>query len=558
MVYQLIRQLGLDESDVVRPHPNLFQTRGGDPGGVFYVPEAAGSEYVPAQRDFVEPFGIRSVVGFGGVLPSGYVFAVVMFARVPVSPETAEAFTSLTFATQLALLPFVEGRLFDSMDPSDGPTNLERDLRLARAEAASLGHLLDTRQQIVTEQAARLEQARQDAEDRAEALARSQRRLERSEATKAAILEAALDAIITMDSDGRIVDFNRAAERTFGHRRDEAVGQVLADLLVPPQHRAAHRAGLDRYRRTGQGPILGQRIEITALRSDGTEFPVELTVAPVNAGGTILFSGHVRDITARLQAERRIRAAGERYAEIARILQSSLLPRELPVIPGFDLASTYRAGQEGLDVGGDFYDVFEISGGCWALVLGDVMGKGAEAAATTALARHTVRAAAITTDEPTGVLSLLNEAIHRDDPDRFCTAAFAFVDTGVRPRLALASGGHPSPLLRRAGRVSPLEARGALLGPFSRWNGTAIGVDLEPGDLVLFYSDGVTEARRGSEQFGLDRLVATLEATGDATAGATIEALVESLTAFTPAASDDVAVVALRVTSEASGGPTPA
>ena len=198
------------------------------------MPDAAGSEYVPAQRDFVEPFGIRSVVGFGGLLPSGYVFAVVMFARVTVSPEAAEAFTSLTFATQLALLPFVEGRLFES-DEGDRPSNPERDLRLARAEAVALGHLLDTRQHIVTEQATRLEQARQDAEDRAEALARSQRRLERSEATKAAILEAALDAIITMDSDGRIVDFNRAAERTFGYHRDEAVGQVLADLLVPPR-----------------------------------------------------------------------------------------------------------------------------------------------------------------------------------------------------------------------------------------------------------------------------------------------------------------------------------
>ena len=200
--------------------------------------------------------------------------------------------------------------------------------------------------------------------------------------------------------------------------------------------------------------------------------------------------------------------------------------------------------------------MFEISGGCWAIVLGDVMGKGAEAAATTALARHTVRAAAIATDEPTGVLSLLNEAIHRDDPDRFCTAAFAVVEAAPAPRLALASGGHPSPLLRRAGRVSPLEATGALLGPFPCWSGTTIGVDLEPGDLVLFYSDGVTEARRDGEQFGLDRLVTALQATGDATAGATIEALLGSLATFTPTANDDIAVVALRVTSETPGGPT--
>jgi sigma-B regulation protein RsbU (phosphoserine phosphatase) len=148
------------------------------------------------------------------------------------------------------------------------------------------------------------------------------------------------------------------------------------------------------------------------------------------------------------------------------------------------------------------------------------------------------------------VLQLLNEALHRDNAERFCTAAFAFAETGPRPRLALSSGGHPSPLLRRSSRVAPLEAPGALLGPFSGWEGETLSVALQPGDLVLFYSDGVTEARRGREQFGVDRLVAALQAAPDESAAATIDSVVGALISFSPTASDDIAVIALRVTGE--------
>ena len=544
MIYQLTRELGFEAHEVVRPNPDLFHATAGRPGGVFYVADARDSEYVPDQN-FVERYGIRSVVGFGGVLPSGYVFAVVMFARLVVSRETAEMFAALTFAAQLALLPFVERRLFES-DPPDDHVSVERELRMARAEAIALGHLLDVRHDIVTEQAARLERARRDAEERAEALARSQRRLETSEATKAAILNAALDSIITMDLDGRVVDFNPAAERTFGYRTDEAVGRYLADLIVPLRFRQRHREGLRRYGLTGESPIVGKRIEIAAVGANGAEFPVELTIAAVATGDTRLFSGHVRDISDRVRAEQDLRAAGERYAEIARSLQSSLLPRELPELAGMDLASAYQPGQDGLDVGGDFYDIFQVEDERWGIVLGDVMGKGADAAATTALARHTVRAAAIGTDQPSAVLRVLNEALYRDDADRFCTATFAFIRLGRQPQLTVASGGHPPPLLRSRGRVSTLESPGRLLGPFPDWTGMQTVVDLDPGDLVLFYSDGVTEARRGDDQYGSERLATLLAATADAGSTDTVGRLVSDLASFTTASSDDIAVLAVR------------
>ncbi len=546
MVYQLTRELGFDESDLLRPDPELFWAVAGRPGGVFYIPDARGSPYVPAQSEFVERYGIRSVIGFGGALPSGYVFAVIMFATVEISRETADVFGSLAFAAQLALLPFVERRLFES-DQADDSQEIERDLRLAQAETAALGHLLDTRQHIVTEQAARLEQARREAEDRAEALGRSQRRLEQSEATKAAILNAALDCIITMDEHGRVVDFNPAAERTFGYQHDKAVGRNLADLIIPPGLRDSHRAGLDHFRRTGEGNILGKRIEVTAQRADGTEFPVELEVAAVEAGGAQLFSGHVRDITHRIKTERDLRAAVERYGEIARILQASLLPPQLPAIAGIDIASAYQPGHEGLDVGGDFYDMFEVGDRRWGVVLGDVMGKGAEAAATTALARHTVRAAAMAADHPGTVLALLNEALYRSDEDRFCTAAFGFLDTAEGVRLSLASGGHPPALLRSGSGVVELAASGTILGPFHGWKGTDIAVDLGAGDLVLLYSDGVTEARRGNEEFGMERLQATLRASGGAGAADTILAITEAIAGFASHRSDDLAMLAVKI-----------
>ncbi len=132
---------------------------------------------------------------------------------------------------------------------------------------------------------------------------RSREAVEESEARKAAVLESALDAIITMDHDGRVVEWNPAAERTFGYPREGAVGREMAELIVPPSLRQRHRQGLAKYLGTGEGVVIGRRIEITAMRSDGSEFPVELAITRVPLGGPPLFTGYVRDITQRRRAE---------------------------------------------------------------------------------------------------------------------------------------------------------------------------------------------------------------------------------------------------------------
>ncbi len=148
-----------------------------------------------------------------------------------------------------------------------------------------------------------------------EILRQSQEALRASEERKGAILETALDAIITMDYQGRIIEFNPAAEKTFGRRRDDVLGQSMAGLLIPSSLRERHSRGLERYLKTNEPHLLGKRIEITALRADGTEFPVEIAVARIPSPGPPLFTGFVRDITQRKQAEEALRRSEEQLRE---------------------------------------------------------------------------------------------------------------------------------------------------------------------------------------------------------------------------------------------------
>ena len=148
-----------------------------------------------------------------------------------------------------------------------------------------------------------------------------------SEARKSAILEAALDSVISMDAQGRVTEFNPAAERTFGYRRDEVLGRPMAEVIIPPALRERHRHGLARYLATGEGPVIGKRIELTAMRSDRTEFPVELAITRIDSAGEPAFTGHLRDISDRKRAEVERQAASRRWeflAQASMALASSL------------------------------------------------------------------------------------------------------------------------------------------------------------------------------------------------------------------------------------------
>jgi PAS domain S-box-containing protein len=138
--------------------------------------------------------------------------------------------------------------------------------------------------------------------------------LRASEARKSAMFETALDCIVSIDHEGRVVEFNPAAERTFGYRRADALGKELAELIIPPRLRAQHRQGLARYLKSGEGAVLGRRTEMPAVRADGAEFPVELSVTRIATQGAPLFTAYLRDITARKRIEEALRQSEERYA----------------------------------------------------------------------------------------------------------------------------------------------------------------------------------------------------------------------------------------------------
>jgi len=676
-----------------------------------------------------------------------------------------------------------------------------------------------------------------------------------SEARKRAVLDSALDAVITMDHEGCVVEFNRAAERLFGHPEDTAVGQEMASLVIPPTLRERHREGLRRYLETGESTIIGQRVELTGMRAGGEEFPAELAVNLIAESDPPMFTGTIRDITERRRAEQereeargqleailrgvadavtaqapdgrllfandaaaaslgfgspealmeapiafildrydildeegrpfplealpgrralmgedgaesvvrfRVRATGEerwsavkatpirdesgevtmainvieditthkraelaqrflarsgevlassldpdelleeianlvvpgvadwcsvevatdsgvlerkalahvdsavrqraidlskRYppdphapiglyqvvrsgqpelypeipdemlregavddehyreltaigmrsaiivpmttrgrtlgaltfvnglsgrrfdeqdvelaqelarrcavaienarlyrdrAYIARTLQQSLVPVELPDVPGVEVAARFRPTGEGNDVGGDFYDMFETGNRGWTVVMGDVCGKGPDAAAVTALARYTLRAAAMRQRLPSRSLAELNEALLRQRDDRrFCTVASAYIeklDQGARA--GISTGGHPLPLLLRTdGGVEAVGAPGTLLGVVSDPDLEDRAITLEPGDSLVFYTDGVIESRPNSAGVLDERRLAELVATCAGQSADAIAAKIEDAAVLSQDGRprDDIAVLVLRV-----------
>jgi serine phosphatase RsbU (regulator of sigma subunit) len=240
--------------------------------------------------------------------------------------------------------------------------------------------------------------------------------------------------------------------------------------------------------------------------------------------------------------------------QVARTLQRSLLPGALPDIPGIELAGRYVAAGEGNEVGGDFYDCFATGGGDWALVIGDVCGKGAEAASLTALARYTLRAAAQHTRRPRAVLLQLNEALLRAQLGyRFCTVLYAsLTPRDERVTVGLATGGHPLPLVLRAGgEVEPAGSPGSLLGILDDPDITEHEIELRRGDALVLVTDGVTEATPADRAAGPGRLTTLLAGCAGADAAAIAEAIErDALEAQGGTARDDVAVLVARAAGD--------
>ncbi|MGQ0569913.1 MAG: PAS domain S-box protein [Armatimonadota bacterium] len=243
---------------------------------------------------------------------------------------------------------------------------------------------------------------------------RAEEAMRESEARKGAILEAALDCIITMDHEGKIIEFNPAAEKTFGYSRSEVLGREMAELIIPPPLRASHRKGLAHFLATGEGPVLGKRIEIPAVRADGTEFPVELAITRIASDGPPTFTGFIRDVTERKAAEELVMHAKEE-AERANRAKSEFLSRmshelrtPLNAILGFgqllemaprpsqerkSVDRILRAGRHLLDLINEVLDIARVDSGglevhAEPVSLADVLQESLELVAPLAAARN--------------------------------------------------------------------------------------------------------------------------------------------------------------------------
>ena len=233
-------------------------------------------------------------------------------------------------------------------------------------------------------------------------------------------------------------------------------------------------------------------------------------------------------------------------SRVSETLQQSLLPAELPDVPGWEIAALYRpaGGEQRVEVGGDFYDVFR-SGENWFAIIGDVTGKGVGAAALTALLRHGSRFASRYDPSPASILSALDEELRSRSRDSLCTALCLRLQ---HRRIILSGGGHPPALIVGAdGKVRRARRSGPLLGAFADAHWPEDETPVGPGDMVLLYTDGVTETPGRRYRFGLPRLKALLSAHSGASPQEVLAALDAAVEEFQSGDhNDDIAALALR------------
>ncbi len=280
---------------------------------------------------------------------------------------------------------------------------------------------------------------------------------------------------------------------------------------------------------------------------------------PVRQAGEVIgLCVLVADVTDQRRLSEALAASEDRHRRLAEDLQSSLLPPELPRPAGVELAAVYRPSTTVATVGGDFYDLVELDGASWLLVVGDVQGTGPIAASLTAAARYAIRAAAVHSSEPADVLRTANEVLmRRGAPAGTCTIACVRAQRiADRIELQAVSAGHPLPLVLRAGTgvVEDLGAHGTLLGILADVDLPVSATTLSAGDVLVLYTDGATEARYRTSKgdlvlFGEERLrsvLATARGVGAADVAGRVESAVLDFQAGRPA--DDLAVLVLRAT----------
>ncbi len=361
---------------------------------------------------------------------------------------------------------------------------------------------------------------------------------------------------LTVAPDGVIVKVNETFLRWTGFTRDQLVDRQLFPALL--------RSDGQDYYESQLVPLLKLKGEIREIAldvrtaSEGTlSVLVNATLARHEYGMPRLIRLAVMDATERREYERelvlarhRAEVAQQQAVDLARTLQDTLLPPALPTITGLDLAAVYRPAGDGSQIGGDFYDVFQVGPDDWVVVLGDVCGKGVRAAVVTSLVRHTLRAVTVMEADPARALHTLNSVmLESHEDDRFCTVILIRLTRSLDEwTVSMSLAGHAPPLLVRGGVIEdvPFEP-GSLMGVFDDAEFTTTTFLLRHGDTLLLHTDGSSEGRRGASFFGDERLRESARAHARTPELMVNGVLADVLEFQDGLASDDIALVAVSV-----------
>ena len=332
---------------------------------------------------------------------------------------------------------------------------------------------------------------------------RAQERVRESRDEFESVLKHMPVGVTVVDADGSYRFVNDVTARINAARPEEMVGLSAMDAIsgltiLDENGTELEREELPLFRALRGEESPSRLVQFRGPAVVSQRWAIAHAIPLYGAGGTpYAVISVIEDVTDVKSAEAALRASEARYREIADTLQRGLLPPEAIEVAGLDFDARLHTEQAGTRIGGDFYDVFAVSGDRYAIVIGDVSGKGVGAAGLTALARYTIRTAALDDPRPVTVLRRLNEAMMHFVPnDQYLTAAYALIEpVEGGHEVAVAAGGHPPPLIVTAeGEVREVRAEGTLIGFFDELDLLEGGTRLEPGDAMVLFTDGITEA----------------------------------------------------------------
>ncbi|MGL4173214.1 MAG: histidine kinase N-terminal 7TM domain-containing protein [Actinomycetota bacterium] len=361
------------------------------------------------------------------------------------------------------------------------------------------------------------------------------------------------DSVIVLDRQGRVVDANPAATALAGLSSAALIGRDVLDIF-PQLHSV-----VDAPQRGREGAAQSGTFRMRTRAATITDVDFAVTVSPLPdarapAGRLVV----LRDITEQRNVERQLRELVRERNTIIETLRRGLQPVRMPAIPGLEVATVLDPAESDSSIGGDFVDVRPAGHSRWTFMVGDVVGKGPQAATLTAMARHTAVALSAIGWSPARVLSEVNRAIAVEEQiagteweARFCTMALATVELNEKGAMvSLALGGHPRPfLVDGRGRVTEVGVPGSLLGVMPDPDLHDVTIQLRPGAALVMFTDGITDARLDGEPYGERRFAEILGTLGGLPADILIDELVADVRQFTARRQqhDDLAVLVIRV-----------